>query len=123
LSTHVVQLDDPASGLRGSLVLDHRERGPCFGGIRLLDYTDDAACEADARRLAASMTAKCVIAGLPAGGAKVALRAEALDLRGTPGTDAEIAAIRELLGRAQATGICALRLALHAIQLQLPETG
>jgi glutamate dehydrogenase/leucine dehydrogenase len=48
-------------------------------------------------------------------------------LRGTPGTDAEIAAIRgrtrELLGRAQATGICALRLALHDIQLQLPETG
>jgi len=58
------------SGLRAITAIDDVTLGPGFGGIRTMAYPGTAEAIADAQRLAAAMTLKCAIAGLPAGGAK-----------------------------------------------------
>lgn len=69
----VVRLDDPASGLQGFIVIHSTALGPAAGGCRLWRYADDAAAGADALRLAAGMTMKNALAGLPLGGGKAVL--------------------------------------------------
>jgi glutamate dehydrogenase/leucine dehydrogenase len=61
---------DPSSGLRAIVVIDSLARGPAFGGIRRMAYASEAAALTDATLLAAAMTRKCALAGLPAGGGK-----------------------------------------------------
>lgn len=69
----VVRLDDPQSGLRGFIVLHSTALGPAAGGCRLWRYADDVTASKDALRLAAGMTMKNALAGLPMGGGKAVL--------------------------------------------------
>ena len=70
-SAHRVLIHHHApSGLRAITAIDDVVLGPGFGGIRTMAYASTADAMADAQRLAAAMTLKCAIAGLPAGGAK-----------------------------------------------------
>ncbi len=66
----VVVMRDAASGLRAVTAIDSVALGPGFGGIRTIAYPSTTAALVDAQKLAAAMTLKCAIAGLPAGGAK-----------------------------------------------------
>ncbi len=66
----VIVVRDAASGLRAITAIDNVALGPGFGGIRTMVYPSTAAAFVDAQKLAAAMTLKCAIAGLPAGGAK-----------------------------------------------------
>ncbi|WP_375398016.1 Glu/Leu/Phe/Val dehydrogenase dimerization domain-containing protein [uncultured Sphingomonas sp.] len=69
-AARVLALSDPASGLKALVALDDLTLGPACGGIRTMRYSGVGEALADAQRLAAAMTLKCAIAGLPAGGGK-----------------------------------------------------
>ncbi|WP_371680888.1 Glu/Leu/Phe/Val dehydrogenase dimerization domain-containing protein [Streptomyces sp. NBC_01276] len=58
------------SGLVITIAIHSTALGPAAGGCRIAHYPDPAAANADALRLAAAMTAKNALAGLPHGGAK-----------------------------------------------------
>ena len=77
----VVALHDRRSGLRAFLAIHDSTQGPAFGGLRRWSYLDEDQALRDCLRLSRSMTYKCALAGLPAGGAKLVIldRAE-LDL-------------------------------------------
>lgn len=60
----------PAIGLRAIIAMHSTRRGPGFGGIRRMPYSGLSSALDDALRLAAAMSHKCALAGLPAGGAK-----------------------------------------------------
>lgn len=63
---YVVDMFDPATGMRGFLVIDNTARGPGKGGIRMTpDVTVEEVC-----RLARVMTWKNALADIPFGGAK-----------------------------------------------------
>lgn len=66
---------DSASGLRAFLAIHDTTLGPACGGIRTASYPDARAAIADAVDLARTMTLKCSIAGLPAGGGKMVVMA------------------------------------------------
>lgn len=69
----VTFLHDPGSGLRAVLAIHDTSLGPAAGGIRCVPYEDTSKALEDALRLARSMTRKCAIAGIPAGGGKVVI--------------------------------------------------
>lgn len=69
----VLALHDRESGLRGFLAIHDTTRGPAFGGIRRWSYRDESEMLRDTLRLSKAMTRKCVLAELPAGGAKLVL--------------------------------------------------
>ena len=64
-------LVDRRSGLRGFLAIHDTSAGPGFGGVRRHAYPDEGQALADCLRLARSMSHKCALAELPAGGAKL----------------------------------------------------
>ena len=64
-------LHDARSGLRAFLGLHDSTRGPAFGGIRRWAYRDEREALLDCLRLSQAMTHKCLLADLPAGGAKI----------------------------------------------------
>jgi leucine dehydrogenase len=66
----ITYLADPRSGLRAILAVHDTSLGPALGGIRCCAYEDEAAALADALDLARDMTAKVMLAELPAGGGK-----------------------------------------------------
>ncbi len=66
----VIPIADPASGLRGVIVLHSTRLGPAAGGCRFWHYPDQAAMTADAVRLAEGMAYKNALADLPLGGGK-----------------------------------------------------
>ncbi len=67
----IVHLYDPASGMRGVVVVDNTACGPSIGGIRMApDVTVD-----EIFRLARAMTCKNAAAGLPHGGGKAGILA------------------------------------------------
>ena len=77
----VVAVHDRRSGLRAFLAIHDSSLGPAFGGIRRWAYMDEEKALRDVLRLARSMTQKCALADLPAGGAKmVVLDRPGLDL-------------------------------------------
>ena len=77
----LVVLNDRALGLRAIVAIDSTKKGPAFGGVRRRAYASEAAALTDALALASSMSFKCALAGLPAGGAKtVILHREGLEL-------------------------------------------
>ena len=80
----VVAWHDRRSGLTAYLAVHDTSAGPAFGGIRRFGYRGEREALLDALRLARAMTFKCVLADLPAGGAKVV----ALD---RPGVDWQVA--------------------------------
>jgi leucine dehydrogenase len=67
----LIAINDPGSGLRAFLAVHDTSVGPAFGGIRAWTYQREDEALRDCLRLARAMTAKCVMAGLPAGGAKL----------------------------------------------------
>lgn len=69
----IVALHDRRSSLRAFLALHDTSAGPAFGGLRRFHYLDEDQALRDCMRLARAMTHKCVLAGLPAGGAKLVL--------------------------------------------------
>jgi leucine dehydrogenase len=66
----ITYLADPRSGLRAILAVHDTSLGPALGGIRCCAYEDEAAALADVLDLARDMTAKVMLAELPAGGGK-----------------------------------------------------
>lgn len=69
----VVRFSDQQSGLLGFIAI-HRKRGPLStGGTRFFDYADESLALRDVLRLSKAMSAKCVVAGLPYGGAKAVI--------------------------------------------------
>jgi len=69
----VVAIHDGDSGLRAFLAVHDTSAGPAFGGIRSWTYQREDEALRDCLRLARAMTAKCVLAGLRAGGGKLVL--------------------------------------------------
>lgn len=66
----VMPIADPASGMRGVIVLHSTRLGPAAGGCRFWRYNSYAAMVADAVRLAEGMAYKNALAELPFGGGK-----------------------------------------------------
>jgi leucine dehydrogenase len=66
----VVEVSDEGMGLQAFIVLDSLVLGPAAGGIRTAVYGSQAEAVSDACRLARTMTIKCALAGLDAGGGK-----------------------------------------------------
>lgn len=69
----VIAVHDRRSGLRAFLAIHDSSLGPAFGGIRRWTYLDEETALRDCLRLARSMTYKCALAELPAGGGKLVL--------------------------------------------------
>ena len=67
----VIAIHDRRSSLNAFLGLHDTSRGPAFGGIRRWSYLDEDQAVRDCLRLSRSMTWKCALAGVPAGGAKL----------------------------------------------------
>ncbi|MGP3974025.1 Glu/Leu/Phe/Val dehydrogenase dimerization domain-containing protein [Streptomyces sp. 8N114] len=84
------------SSLAISIAIHSTSLGPAAGGCRIAHYDDPAAATADALRLAAAMTEKNALAGLPHGGAKAVV---ALPTAARP-TGAERTALLHDLGDA-----------------------
>jgi leucine dehydrogenase len=79
----VIGVHDRKSGLRALIAIHDTSAGPAFGGIRRWSYLSERAALMDCLRLARAMTYKCVLAGIPGGGAKaVVLDDPALDIEG-----------------------------------------
>ncbi|MCO5792571.1 MAG: Glu/Leu/Phe/Val dehydrogenase [Blastomonas sp.] len=74
LPERVVKLEDLDFGLEGVIVLHSTALGPAAGGCRFWHYPDRAGAHRDALRLAAGMSAKNALAGLPLGGGKAVIR-------------------------------------------------
>ncbi len=87
----IVQIYDPAVGLRAVVAIDNVAAGPAIGGLRMAPDVSAA----EAFRLARAMTFKNAAAGLPHGGAKAVIF-------GDPKCDAEL---KERLIRAFARAI------------------
>lgn len=71
----VVKFEDLDSGLEGVIVVHSTALGPAAGGCRFLRYPDHTSAHRDALRLAAGMSYKNALAGLPLGGGKAVIRA------------------------------------------------
>ena len=68
---------DRASGLRAIIALHSTSLGPAAGGTRQWHYADDAEALTDALRLSRGMSYKNAMAGLPLGGGKAVILADA----------------------------------------------
>jgi leucine dehydrogenase len=67
----VTAIHDRRSGLRAFLAIHDTCAGPAFGGVRRWTYRSESEALRDVLRLSRAMTHKCVLSGLPAGGAKL----------------------------------------------------
>ena len=70
---HVVVRHDPESGAWMLVGIHSTQLGPAMGGTRLKSYASPAEALEDALRLAAGMTRKLAVVGLPCGGGKAVL--------------------------------------------------
>ena len=68
---------DPASGLRAIIAMHSTHLGPAAGGSRFWHYPDAADAVTDALRLSRGMSFKNAMAGLPLGGGKAVILADA----------------------------------------------
>ncbi|WP_343347724.1 Glu/Leu/Phe/Val dehydrogenase dimerization domain-containing protein [Sphingomicrobium sp. XHP0239] len=68
---------DRASGLRAIIALHSTALGPAAGGTRFWPYPDDMAGVSDVLRLSRGMSYKNAMAGLPLGGGKAVILADA----------------------------------------------
>ncbi len=68
---------DAASGLRAIIAMHSTKLGPAAGGTRMWHYADDADALTDALRLSRGMSYKNAMAGLPLGGGKAVVLADA----------------------------------------------
>jgi leucine dehydrogenase len=70
-------VSDPASGLRAIIAVHSTHLGPGAGGVRFWNYADTSAAVSDALRLSRGMSYKNAMAGLPLGGGKAVILADA----------------------------------------------
>ncbi|WP_328597963.1 Leu/Phe/Val dehydrogenase [Croceibacterium soli] len=70
----MVPIEDRKAGLQGVIVIHSTRLGPAGGGCRLWSYPTMAEATDDGMRLAAGMSYKNALAGLPLGGGKAVLR-------------------------------------------------
>ena len=68
---------DPASGLRAVIAVHSTALGPAAGGVRFWNYADSDGAITDALRLSRGMSYKNAMAGLPMGGGKGVVLADA----------------------------------------------
>src|SRR4249919_2157730 len=68
---------DEKSGLRAIIAMHSTHLGPAAGGTRFWHYADDADALTDALRLSRGMSYKNAMAGLPLGGGKAVILANA----------------------------------------------
>ena len=68
---------DEKTGLRAIIAMHSRHLGPAAGGTRFWHYADDADALTDALRLSRGMSYKNAMAGLPLGGGKAVILADA----------------------------------------------
>lgn len=73
-TSEIHRFEDAASGLEAVIVIDSTALGPAAGGCRFWTYDTPELMLADGVRLAAGMTYKNAVAGLPLGGGKAVLR-------------------------------------------------
>lgn len=73
----VVLARDAASGLHAIIAIHSTHRGPAAGGVRRCAYASQADALTDALRLSHGMSLKNAMAGLPAGGGKAVVLADA----------------------------------------------
>jgi leucine dehydrogenase len=73
----VVHVADAASGLRAIIAIHSTALGSAIGGCRILPYADEASALRDVLRLSQGMTLKAAVAGVPFGGAKMVVMADA----------------------------------------------
>src|SRR5690606_25006139 len=67
----VERVHRPELGLTAYVVLDNTALGPATGGVRVARYPDERSAAIDACRLARTMTYKCALGGVDAGGGKI----------------------------------------------------
>jgi len=71
---------DPETGLKAIIAIHSTALGPSAGGCRMWRYDSEADATRDALRLSRGMTYKNAMAGLPLGGGKAVIMAEAGNL-------------------------------------------
>jgi leucine dehydrogenase len=72
----VVAVQDEPSGLRAWIAIHQPRFGRTYGGVRVWHYRHESEAVIDALRLSHAMTQKCVLAGIPGGGAKTVVLAD-----------------------------------------------
>jgi leucine dehydrogenase len=73
----VVFASDPATGYRGIIAIHNTHLGPALGGTRMWAYGSEEEALTDALRLSEGMTFKAAAAGMPWGGGKAVIWADA----------------------------------------------
>jgi leucine dehydrogenase len=91
--------DDVKTGLQAVIAIHSTHLGPAAGGTRFWHYADKAAAVTDALRLSRGMSFKNAMAGLPAGGGKAVLLADAARTKTQDMLDCFARAVDSLGGR------------------------
>lgn len=73
----VLFCNDNESGLKAIIAVHNTTLGPALGGLRMWNYTNDAAALFDVLRLSRGMTYKSAVAGLNLGGGKAVIIGDA----------------------------------------------
>ena len=69
----VVVGKDPRTNFHSIIAIHSTRLGPSLGGIRMWPYVNERSAMQDVRRLAAAMTKKAAVSGLPVGGGKAVI--------------------------------------------------
>ena len=91
--------DDAKTGLQAIIAIHSTHKGPAAGGTRFWHYADKAAAITDALRLSRGMSYKNAMAGLPAGGGKAVILADAARTKTQDMLDCFARAVDSLGGR------------------------
>jgi leucine dehydrogenase len=91
--------DDAKTGLQAIIAIHSTHKGPAAGGTRFWHYGDKAAALTDALRLSRGMSYKNAMAGLPAGGGKAVILADATRTKNQDMLDCFARAVDSLGGR------------------------
>jgi leucine dehydrogenase len=91
--------DDVKTGLQAVIAIHSTHLGPAAGGTRFWHYADKAAAVTDALRLSRGMSFKNAMAGLPAGGGKAVILADAARTKTQDMLDCFARAVDSLGGR------------------------
>ena len=91
--------DDAKTGLQAIIAIHSTHVGPAAGGTRFWHYTDKSSALTDALRLSRGMSYKNAMAGLPAGGGKAVILADAARTKTQDMLDCFARAVDSLGGR------------------------
>ena len=91
--------DDSKTGLQAIIAIHSTHKGPAAGGTRFWHYADKSSALTDALRLSRGMSYKNAMAGLPAGGGKAVILADAARTKTQDMLDCFARAVDSLGGR------------------------